>query len=156
VAKFIYVAVEPTGNQIKGVIEGRDKTDVTRTLKNRGLTVKEVKRDWKSMEISFGGKVTQEDIVVITRQLATMISSGLPIMRALDIIAMQADKKSVKSMFEDIKMQIEQGAPFSRGLEKYRNVFGDLYINMVRAGEAGGLLDTILERLSGYMENPSP
>lgn len=151
-AKFIYVAVEPTGNQIKGVIEGRDKTDVTRTLKNRGLTVKEVKRDWKSMEISFGGKVTQEDIVVITRQLATMISSGLPIMRALDIIAMQADKKSVKSMFEDIKMQIEQGAPFSRGLEKYRNVFGDLYINMVRAGEAGGLLDTILERLSGYME----
>jgi len=76
------------------------------------------------MEISFGGKVTQEDIVVITRQLATMISSGLPIMRALDIIAMQADKKSVKSMFEDIKMQIEQGAPFSRGLENTENVLG--------------------------------
>ncbi|MCA1927303.1 MAG: type II secretion system F family protein [Calditerrivibrio sp.] len=151
-AKFNYVAVEPTGNEVKGVIEGRSKDDVLKVLKNRRLTVKEVKRDWKSFEISFGNKVTPEDIVIITRQLATMISSGLPIMKALDIIASQASKKNIRDIFEDIKNQIEQGAPFSRGLEKYRDIFGDLYINMVRAGEAGGLLDTILDRLAGYME----
>lgn len=151
-AKFNYVAVEPTGNEIKGVIEGESKEDVLKVLKNRRLTVKEVKRDWKSFEISFGNNVTPEDIVIITRQLATMISSGLPIMKALDIISSQADKKKVRDIFEDIKNQIEQGSPFSRGLEKYRDIFGDLYINMVRAGEAGGLLDTILDRLAGYME----
>ncbi|MEF3254911.1 MAG: type II secretion system F family protein [Deferribacterales bacterium] len=151
-AKYNYVAVELSGNEVLGVIEGKSKDEVLKVLKNRKLTVKEVKRDWKSIEISFGNKITDEDIVIITRQLATMISSGLPIMKALDIIASQAEKKVVKDMFEDIKNQIEQGAPFSRGLEKYRNIFGDLYINMVRAGEAGGLLDTILDRLAGYME----
>lgn len=151
-AKFNYVAVDATGNEIKGEIEGKNKDDVIKALKMRRMTVKEVKRDWKSLEISFGDKIKDEDIVIITRQLSTMISAGLPIMKALDIIASQASKKSVREMFEDIKSQIEQGAPFSRGLEKYRNVFGDLYINMVRAGEAGGLLDNVLDRLAGYME----
>lgn len=151
-AKFNYVAVEATGNEVRGVIEGKSKEDVIRTLKMRRMTVKEVKRDWKSLEISFGNSVTDEDIVIITRQLATMISAGLPIMKALDIIANQATKKRIREIFEDIKSQIEQGAPFSKGLERYRNIFGDLYINMVRAGEAGGLLDNVLDKLAGYME----
>jgi len=152
VAKFNYVAVDSTGNEVKGIIEGKSKEDVIKSLKMRKMTVKEVKRDFKSIEISFGNSVTEEDIVIITRQLSTMISAGLPIMKALDIIANQASKKSIRNMFEDVKSQIEQGAPFSKGLEKYRDIFGDLYINMVRAGEAGGLLDTILDRLAGYME----
>ncbi|MCX8084141.1 MAG: type II secretion system F family protein [Calditerrivibrio sp.] len=151
-AKFNYIAVDATGNEVKGVIEGKNKEDVIKSLKMRKMTVKEVKRDWKSIELSFGKNITEEDIVIITRQLATMISAGLPIMKALDIIANQASKKSVKEMFEDIKTQIEQGSQFSKGLERYRDIFGDLYINMVRAGEAGGLLDTILDRLAGYME----
>lgn len=151
-AKFNYVAVEATGNEVRGVIEGKSKEDVIRTLKMRRMTVKEVKRDWKSLEISFGNSVTDEDIVIITRQLATMISAGLPIMKALDIIANQSTKKRIREIFEDIKSQIEQGAPFSKGLERYRNIFGDLYINMVRAGEAGGLLDNVLDKLAGYME----
>jgi type IV pilus assembly protein PilC len=152
VAKFNYVAVDSTGNEVKGIIEGKSKEDVIKSLKMRKMTVKEVKRDFKSIEISFGNSVTEEDIVIITRQLSTMISAGLPIMKALDIIANQASKKSIRNMFEDVKSQIEQGAPFSKGLERYRDIFGDLYINMVRAGEAGGLLDTILDRLAGYME----
>lgn len=151
-AKFNYVAVEATGNEVRGVIEGKSKEDVIRTLKMRRMTVKEVKRDWKSLEISFGNSVTDEDIVIITRQLATMISAGLPIMKALDIIANQSTKKRIREIFDDIKSQIEQGAPFSKGLERYRNIFGDLYINMVRAGEAGGLLDNVLDKLAGYME----
>jgi type IV pilus assembly protein PilC len=150
--KYIYKGKDVQGNFVDGVIVAKNKAEVLANLKSRRITVDEVKYDWKNIEISFGEKVTDEDIVIITRQLATMISAGLPLIKALDIIASQASKKKLRNIFNDIKNQIEQGLQFHKALQKYRNIFGDLYINMVQAGEAGGLLDNVLDRLAIYME----
>jgi len=150
--KYIYKGKDAQGNFVDGVIVAKNKAEVLANLKSRRITVDEVKYDWKNIEISFGEKVTDEDIVIITRQLATMIGAGLSLIKALDIIASQASKKKLRNIFNDIKNQIEQGLQFHKALQKYRNIFGDLYINMVQAGEAGGLLDNVLDRLAIYME----
>ncbi|MGA1846903.1 type II secretion system F family protein [Deferribacter abyssi] len=151
-AKYIYKGKDSSGKPISGVIEAKNKAEAIQSLKSRRIEAYEVKMDWKHIELSFGEKITDMDIVIITRQLATMINAGLPIVRALDIIAAQAPKKKLRRIFMEIKEDIEQGLSFSKALEKHRKIFGDLYINMIAAGEAGGLLDDILERLSQYME----
>ena len=150
--KYIYVGRDAVGKPIDGIIEAESKADAVATLKSRRITIDEIKTDWKHLELSFGEKITDEDLVIVTRQMATMINAGLPIVKSLDIISNQASKKKLRKIFSDIKNQIEQGSQFHKALEKYKNIFGGLYINMVAAGEAGGLLDGILERLSGYME----
>lgn len=150
--KYVYTGKDAVGKPVDGIIEAESKADAKATLKSRRITVDEIKSDWKHFELSLGERITDEDLVIVTRQMATMINAGLPIVKSLDIIANQATKKKMRGIFADIKNQIEQGSQFHKALEKYKNVFGDLYINMVAAGEAGGLLDGILERLSGYME----
>ena len=151
-AKFIYRGKDDKGNFVDGVIVADNKNEALSSLKNRRINVEELKYDWKNLELSFGEKITDEDIVIATRQLATMISAGLSLVKSLDILASQASKKKMRKMFTDIKNQIEQGAQFNKALQKYKLVFGDLYINMVAAGEAGGLLDNVLDRLAIYME----
>lgn len=150
--KFIYSGKDEKGNLVNGVIEAKSKEEALITLKNRRINVQDLKYDWKHIEISFGEKITDEDLVIATRQLATMISAGLSLVKSLDILASQSSKKKIRNMFEDIKSQIEEGAQFNKALQKYKRVFGDLFINMVAAGEAGGLLDNVLDRLSIYME----
>ncbi|MBZ4671950.1 type II secretion system F family protein [Deferribacterales bacterium Es71-Z0220] len=150
--KYLYKGKDDKGNFVDGVIEATNKEEALSTLKSRRVNVQELKYDWKHVELSFGEKITDEDLVIATRQLATMISAGLSLVKALDILASQSSKKKMRNMFEDIKNQIEQGAQFNRALQKYKRVFGDLYINMVAAGEAGGLLDNVLDRLAIYME----
>lgn len=150
--KFIYSGKDEKGNLVNGVIEAKSKEEALITLKNRRINVQDLKYDWKHIEISFGEKITDEDLVIATRQLATMISAGLSLVKSLDILASQSSKKKIRNMFEDIKSQIEEGAQFNKALQKYKRVFGDLFINMVAAGEAGGLLDNVLDRLAIYME----
>lgn len=151
-AKFIYKGKDSLGKPVSGIIVAKNKQEAMNTLKSRKIEIYELKMDWKNIELSFGEKITDMDVVVATRQLATMINAGLPIVRALDIISAQTPKKKFRKIFLEIKEDIEQGQSFSKALEKHRNIFGDLYINMVAAGEAGGLLDDILDRLSQYME----
>jgi len=150
--KYLYKGKDEKGKFVDGIIEARNKEEALSTLKSRRINVQEVKYDWKHVELSLGEKITDEDLVIATRQLATMISAGLSLVKALDILASQSSKKKMRNMFEDIKNQIEQGAQFNKALQKYKRVFGDLYINMVAAGEAGGLLDNVLDRLAIYME----
>lgn len=150
--KYLYKGKDENGKFVDGIIEARNKEEALSTLKSRRINVQEVKYDWKHVELSLGEKITDEDLVIATRQLATMISAGLSLVKALDILASQSSKKKMRNMFEDIKNQIEQGAQFNKALQKYKRVFGDLYINMVAAGEAGGLLDNVLDRLAIYME----
>ena len=149
---YIYKGVDISGRPVDGSIEAESKEQALKTLSSRNIKVSEIKFDWKKLELSFGEKITEEDLVIITRQLATMVDAGLPIVRALDIVGTQSNKKKIRKMFNDIKNQIEQGAQFSKALQKYKDVFGDLYINLIAAGEAGGLLDTILDRIAVYME----
>ncbi len=150
--EYIYKGLDVSGRPVSGSIEADSKEQAQKLLLSRNIKVSEIKFDWKKLELSFGEKVTDEDMVIITRQLATMVDAGLPIVKALEIVGSQAAKKKIRKMFMDIKSQIEQGAPFSKALQKYRDIFGDLYINLVAAGEAGGLLDTILDRIAVYME----
>jgi type IV pilus assembly protein PilC len=150
--KYSYKGIDLSGKPTNGQIQAKNKDEAARILKNRKISVDQLKMDWKNIELSFGEKITEEDLVIVTRQLATMINAGLSIVKSLEIVANQAPKKKLRNIFEDIKTQIEQGSTFHKALEKHKNTFGTLYINMVAAGEAGGLLDTILDRLSVYME----
>jgi len=97
-------------------------------------------------------KVTQADVILFCRQFSTMIDAGLPIIQCLDILCQQQENKSFKKILKDVKESVEGGQTFAEALKKYPDQFDDLFVNMVAAGEAGGILDTILQRLSAYME----
>lgn len=99
-----------------------------------------------------GGKVDEKDIVIFTRQFSTMIDAGLPLVQALEILSLQSDSKTLKPIIGAIKQEVEGGATFTDALAMFPRVFSGLYINMVAAGEMGGILDIVLQRLAGYME----
>jgi len=101
---------------------------------------------------SFGSPVNQRDIVIFTRQFATMIDAGLPLVQCLDILAAQTENKPFRDVIRDVKEEVEAGSTFATALKKHPKIFTDLYSNMVSAGEVGGILDTILNRLAAYME----
>ena len=99
-----------------------------------------------------GERITQRDVVIFTRQLATMIDAGLPIVQALDLLARQTENKTFSGVIATLKNEVESGSAFAESLARHPAVFDELYINMVSAGEMGGMLDTILVRLAAYME----
>ncbi|MBF0542205.1 MAG: type II secretion system F family protein [Nitrospirae bacterium] len=99
-----------------------------------------------------GGKVEEKDIVIFTRQFSTMIDAGLPLVQALEILAAQSDSKNFKPIIGVIKSEVESGSTFTDALALFPRVFSGLYVNMVAAGEMGGILDVVLQRLAGYME----
>ena len=111
-----------------------------------------MKRRKKSARLSFGGGVKDKDIVVFTRQFATMIDAGLPLVQALEILSSQVESKTLSKTLQQVKVDVESGATYADALRKHPRVFTELYVNMVAAGEAGGILDTILNRLASYIE----
>jgi type IV pilus assembly protein PilC len=100
----------------------------------------------------FGESIKQRDIVIFTRQLATMIDAGLPIVQCLEVLATQSPNKKLRVVIRQLKEEVEAGSTFTDALKKHPKLFDDLFVNMVAAGEVGGILDSILHRLSGYME----
>ena len=107
----------------------------------------------KEIKLSFGApKVTDKDIVIFTRQLATMIDAGLPLVQCLDILGSQTENSTLAKTVVQVRTDVESGSTFADALKKHPKVFDNLYCNMVAAGEAGGILDTILQRLAAYME----
>jgi type IV pilus assembly protein PilC len=140
-AVFKYRGTDPGGQPIQSIIEAKDKQQALDLLKNRRITVREIKRDLSSVQLRMPEKIKEEDILISTRQLSVMIDAGLPIVKALDIIAAQASKKKMRDMYVDIKSNIETGSEFNKALGKYKKDFGDLYVNMIAAGEAGGYLE---------------
>ncbi|WP_022849781.1 type II secretion system F family protein [Limisalsivibrio acetivorans] len=151
-AVFKYKGVDTNGQPITSTIEADNKEQAENILKSRKISVSEVKKDFSKIEIKLPEKITDDDILISTRQMSVMVDAGLPIVKALDIIATQADKKKMRDIFVDVKGNIETGSEFNKALMKYKYDFGELYVNMVAAGEAGGLLDTILDRLGIYLE----
>lgn len=100
----------------------------------------------------FGDKVTTKDISVATRQLATMIDAGLPIVQCLDILAEQSESKLLRTTVGTVRKDVEGGCTLADALRKHPKIFDDLYVNMVEAGEAGGILNTILNRIALFIE----
>jgi len=147
-----------SGKTPKGIIESGEitaatKDEVIAQLRKRNITATVViEKPKKVSRFGLGGKVKDKDIVVFTRQFATMIDAGLPLVQALDILSTQVENKSFGKVLAQVKIDVESGSTYADALKKYPRVFSELYANMVAAGEAGGILDTILNRLSAYIE----
>jgi type IV pilus assembly protein PilC len=151
---------EWSGKTTRGTIETGEitagsKEEVIAQLRRKNITPTIVKPKEKKATfggLSLGGGVNDKDIVVFTRQFATMIDAGLPLVQALEILSTQVESKSLAKTLSIIKTDVESGATYADALRKHPKVFTDLYANMVAAGESGGILDTILNRLANYIE----
>ena len=123
-------------------------------LRRRNITPTIITEKQKKslFKLGLGGRVKDKDIVVFTRQFATMIDAGLPLVQALDILSTQVENKTLAKTLQEVKVDVESGATYADALKKHPRIFSELYVNMVAAGEAGGILDTILNRLAAYIE----
>ncbi len=154
-AVFAFSGRTRTGQTISGEMDAPNREAVVAQLRRQQVMATSVKPKASDIQIripGFGGKVNERDLAVVTRQLATMIDAGLPLVQCLEILASQQDNKLLKKTLHDIRQDVEGGATFSAALKRHPKIFGTLYTNMVEAGEAGGILDTILNRLAAYIE----
>lgn len=153
--KFQWEGKTKAGALQKGVMEAANEAMVEAQLKKYGFSGVTIKAEKAAIKIpGFGGgsKVDTKDLVVFTRQFATMIDSGLPLVQCLDILASQQLNKTFKTALYSIKEAVESGSTFADALSKHPKIFDQLYVNLIAAGEVGGILDTILNRLAAYIE----
>ncbi len=152
-ALFGYTAKDNQGLKLSGMIEAADQHDAVAVLHKKGLIVISVKEERYKRVKERGVKL--DDLVVFSRQLATMVESGITLVQALHILSEQAENKILSSVTLKIKEDIESGSSLHEALERHPKIFSTLYMNMVRAGETSGLLDEILDRLANYLEKTS-
>jgi len=153
-ANFTYKAVDASGIPSTGEIAGATKEAVTEELKARGLTVMDLKQKKSGLnaEITLVKRVKPSELTVMTRQLATMIASGMTLLRAFYVLEEQIENKLLRETVSAVREDIESGISFSEALAKHPKIFNPLYVAMVRAGEAGGVLEQSLERTSDQLE----
>ena len=152
-AVFTYSGRTRTGQTINGEMEAPNREAVVAQLRRQQVMATAVTPKARDIKVpGLGATVGDRDLAVVTRQLATMIDAGLPLVQCLDILAQQQEKKVFQKALHDIRMAVEGGATFSASLKRHPKIFSTLYTNMVEAGEAGGILDTILNRLAAYIE----
>ena len=152
-ANFAYKALDARGTQAAGEIEGESKAAVAAALRGRGFTVldlNEVKQGWGQIQI--GGRIKAKDLTVMSRQFATMVNSGLSMLRCLYVLEEQTPNKKLAKILGDVRGDVEAGISLSDALAKHPKVFSRLYVSMVRAGELGGILDEVLNRLATQLE----
>jgi len=133
-------------------MEADNEDAVNQRLRQQQLNPVKVKKKAKDITITIGSGVTTKDLVTFTRLFATMIDAGLPLVQCLEILSGQQTNKIFAGVLRDVKNSVEQGASFSDALRKHPKVFDELFVNLVHAGEVGGILDTIMQRLSVYLE----
>jgi type IV pilus assembly protein PilC len=143
-----------TGDVRSGEMEAQDASAVEARLRQMGIEPTKVKKKPKAISISLPGigGVKTKDILVFTRQFSVMIDAGLPLVQALDIIGTQADNPAFRKVLLGVKARVEAGSTFADALGEHPKVFDELFVQLVRAGEIGGILDTILQRLGAYIE----
>jgi type IV pilus assembly protein PilC len=154
-ANFTYQARDTSGKPIGGDIEAADQQAAAASLMDRGLMVISLRQavGRKDVRKRHQGKVKSQDLVVFTRQLATMMDAGLPLVQSLSALEEQTDSQTFKPVLRHTMEQVEQGHAFSEALASHPKVFTKLYVSMVEAGETGGLLAEILDRLASYLES---
>lgn len=151
---YTYLARESaTGREIRSAVEASSETAAIAALLNRNLLVVSIQEKIGRKGKTAGGKVGLQDLVVFTRQLATMIDAGLAMVQSLQALAEQTSNKIMRDVIKDITVRVEGGDSFSEALQKHPKAFSKLYYCMVAAGEKGGLLAEILSRLATYLEN---
>lgn len=154
--KFSWEGKTRTGSVQRGVTDAPDAASVEAQLKKAGLQNIVVKDQSKGVQFKLpkfgGGGIDTKDLVIFTRQFATMIDSGLPLVQCLDILSSQQEKPAFKEILLRVKESVESGSTFADALAKHPKAFDQLFVNLVAAGEIGGILDTILNRLAAYIE----
>jgi len=158
-AVFRWQGVSPRGEVMAGEMEAPTRDAVLVRLRSQRIQPipAKIKEKGRGLERNitipgFGESIKQRDVVIFTRQLATMIDAGLPIVQCLEVLATQSPNKKLRAVIRQLKEEVEAGSTFTDALRKHPKLFDDLFVNMVAAGEVGGILDSILHRLSGYME----
>ncbi len=151
---FAYEAKTRDGSTKKGTLAAQNRKILMETLKNRGLTVdtKSIEEKGKGIKNLVGKRVKAKELLIFTRQLATMINSGLPLLQCLDILAEQTEDQVFAGIIDKIGTNVEGGETLSDALREYTRAFPELYVSMVRAGEASGELDNVLIQLADYLE----
>ena len=145
---FVWEGKDKTGKLLRGEMRAGGNALVQATLRRQGILVTKVKkRTFKA-----GGKVTEKDITLFTRQMATMMKAGVPLLQAFDIVGKGASNRAVGKLLMDIKADVETGTALNQAFRKYPLYFDALFCNLVGAGEAAGILDTLLDRLATYKE----
>ncbi|MGQ9671438.1 type II secretion system F family protein [Desulfosoma sp.] len=153
--EFIYKGVNRKGQKVQGEIEADNLTIARQLLERQGFSLKTLKpkpKDLLEYIPALQEKVKEKDLVLFTRQFSTMIDAGLPIIQCLEIIRDQTENKAFRKVLRALKKDVEEGAAFSEALRKHPKVFDQLFVNLVAAGEAGGILDVTLTRLAAYLE----
>jgi type IV pilus assembly protein PilC len=151
--KFAYSARPAAGGDIQsGEMEVKTKDEVLSYLHRQKMIPVSVRQKDAGINITFGTGISTRDIVIFTRQFATMINSGLPLVQSLDILAEQTENQSLKKVIQEVLYDVESGNTLADAMKKHPKVFTELFVNMVAAGEAGGILDTILLRLATFLE----
>jgi type IV pilus assembly protein PilC len=148
---FAYIAVDSTGKTVKGSLEAENEQLALAKLRDQSLHCQDL-RQQKQSKKAIGGKMKPKSLVIFSRQFATMIDAGIPILRCLDILIGQSKDPVLKHAVEQIANDVKGGMALNEALVKHPKVFNKLYVNMVRAAELGGILDQILDRLAGFLE----
>ncbi|HLG22969.1 MAG TPA: type II secretion system F family protein [Candidatus Manganitrophaceae bacterium] len=152
-ATFTWTGKTRQGSIQKGELAANNREEVIALLRKENILVTSVQqksREWKLP--GFGAKITDKDIVIFTRQFSTMIDAGLPLVQCLEILSNQSENPALAKAVVAVRGDVEGGATYADALRKHPKVFDELYVNMVAAGEAGGILDTILNRLAKHIE----
>jgi type IV pilus assembly protein PilC len=154
---YQYTAKDKNGHTVTGILEGASGAEVVELLHKKELVVISVEQAKKNALISGGRdkRIKLDDIVIFTRQLATMIDAGIPLVHALGILAEQIENNNLKKVVTVVRQDIEAGMSFCDALSKHPVVFSELFINMTKAGETSGMLDEVLDRLALYLEKSS-
>ena len=149
---WTYSARTVSGDLKRAEYDAASRDEVIAHLRSQRLIPIAIREKPKGIQLPGGQKVKTRDIVILTRQFATMINAGLPLVQALDILAKQSDNKTLQSTLQDVLYDVESGHTLADAMRDHEKVFTPLYVNMVAAGEAGGILDTILLRLAVFLE----
>jgi type IV pilus assembly protein PilC len=151
-AEFTWEARTRAGEVRRGIMDAENETAVNTRLRQQQLNPVRVRRRRSALKFQIGTGVATKDLVTFARLFGTMIDAGLPLVQCLDILSTQQPNKLFAAILKDVKESVEQGMSFSDSLKRHPRVFDDLFVNLVRAGELGGILDTIMNRLSVYLE----
>jgi len=151
---YLWKGQSPKGETIAGEYEAEDRRQVSDYLRKRRVIITSIKKKPKEVSLGFLQRksIGVKDLSVFTRQFATMVNAGLPLVQCLDVLARQQEKPFFKGVIAQVMTDVEGGSTLAEGLAKHPKVFSDLFVNMIAAGEAGGILDLILTRLAVFLE----
>src|SRR5437879_5287007 len=150
---FTYRGTNRAGSSVSGELAAPNKSELANILRRQQITPTKMSEKGKEFNLpTFGGKVESKELAIFTRQFSVMIDAGLPLVQCLEILAGQQENKFFQKVLTGTRSAVEGGATLSAAMRQFPKVFDGLYVNMVEAGETGGILDTILQRLSQYIE----